>query len=109
MRVVVIGAAGEVGRALTADLVGCPEIDHIVAADIATDTLGTLAERTERHSAARLDLHDREESLRILDGCDLLVNCTSFASFDEVIALAVDARGRLRRSPLGAVRRQAGP
>jgi saccharopine dehydrogenase-like NADP-dependent oxidoreductase len=91
MRVAVIGAAGEVGKALTADLVGCPEIDHIVAADIATDTLGALAEGSERVSAARLDLHDREEALRILDGCDLLVNCTSFALFDEVIDLAVTA------------------
>ena len=91
MRVVVIGAAGEVGKALTADLAGCPEIDHIVAADLAPGTLGALAEGTDRVSAARLDLHDREQALRILDGCDLLVNCTSFALFDEVIDLAVTA------------------
>ena len=91
MKVVVIGAAGEVGKALTADLVCCPEIDHIVAADVAPGTLRALAEGTDRVSAARLDLHDREQALRILDGCDLLVNCTSFALFDEVIDLAVTA------------------
>jgi saccharopine dehydrogenase-like NADP-dependent oxidoreductase len=91
MRVVVLGAAGEVGKALTADLARCPEIDHIVAADLAPGPLEELAGGIDRMSAARLDLHDRQQALGLLDGCDLLVNCTSFALFDDVIDLAVTA------------------
>jgi lysine 6-dehydrogenase len=91
MRVVVLGAAGEVGKTLTADLAGCPEIDHVVAADLARDEVEALAAGRERVSAAPVNLRDREQVLRLLHGCDLLVNCTSFSLFDVVIDLAVSA------------------
>jgi lysine 6-dehydrogenase len=91
MNVVVLGAAGEVGKALTADLAACPEIDHVVAADLARDEVEALAAGRERVSAAPVNLRDREQVLRLLHGCDLLVNCTSFSLFDVVIDLAVSA------------------
>jgi len=91
MNVVVLGAAGEVGKTLTADLAACPEIDHVVAADLARDEVEALAAGRERVSAAPVNLRDREQVLRLLDGCDLLVNCTSFSLFDVVINLAVSA------------------
>jgi lysine 6-dehydrogenase len=91
MRVVVLGAAGEVGKTLTADLGACPEIDHVVAADLARDEVEALAAGRERVSAAPVNLRDREQVLRLLHGCDLLVNCTSFSLFDVVIDLAVSA------------------
>ena len=91
MNVVVLGAAGEVGKTLTADLAACPEIDHVVAADLARDEVEALAAGRERVSAAPVNLRDREQVLRLLDGCDLLVNCTSFSLFDVVIDLAVSA------------------
>jgi lysine 6-dehydrogenase len=91
MNVVVLGAAGEVGKTLTADLGACPEIDHVVAADLARDEVEALAAGRERVSAAPVNLRDREQVLRLLHGCDLLVNCTSFSLFDVVIDLAVSA------------------
>jgi lysine 6-dehydrogenase len=91
MNVVVLGAAGEVGKTLTADLGACPEIDHVVAADLARDEVEALAAGRERVSAAPVNLRDREQVLRLLHGCDLLVNCTSFSLFDVVIDLAMSA------------------
>jgi saccharopine dehydrogenase-like NADP-dependent oxidoreductase len=91
MNVVVLGAAGEVGKTLTADLGACPEIDHVIAADLARDEVEALAAGRERVSAAPVNLRDREQVLRLLHGCDLLVNCTSFSLFDVVIDLAMSA------------------
>jgi len=92
MKVGVLGAAGEVGTTLTADLAACPEIDHVVAADLARDEVEALAAGREQVSAVPLDVRDRERALRVLDGCDVLVNCTSFSLFDDVIDLAITAR-----------------
>lgn len=91
MKVIVLGAAGEVGKALTADLASCPEMDEVVAADVARGEVEALASASEKVSAVALDLRDRERALGVLDGCAVLVNCTSFAFFDDVIDLAVAA------------------
>ena len=91
MKVAVLGAGGEVGKALTADLAGCPEIGHVVAADVVRGEIEALAAASEKVSAVALDLRDRERALRVLDGCAVLVNCTSFTLFDDVIDLAVAA------------------
>lgn len=91
MKVVVLGAAGEVGSTLTVDLASCPEIDHVVAADLTREGVEALAAKSEQVSAAPLDILDRKHALRVLDGCDVLVNCTSFSLFDHVIDLAVAA------------------
>jgi saccharopine dehydrogenase (NAD+, L-lysine-forming) len=38
-----------------------------------------------------LDVDDRRSALAVLDGADLLMNCTSFTLFDRVLALAAEA------------------
>ena len=93
MRIVVLGGAGEVGTAVSRDLASCPEVDEIVIADVEhARAAGVAADLGERVSAVALDLRDRQAAIALLHGADLLMNCTSFAWFDEAIALAVDAR-----------------
>lgn len=94
MRIVVLGGAGAMGSALSEDLAGCPEIDELVVADVDAARVGALVESFEgtRARAVGIDLNDRTATLSLLDGADLLVNCTSFTLFDRVIGLAVDAR-----------------
>ena len=93
MRIVVIGGAGAMGSALSADLAACEEVSELVVADAD----GARAERlvratgSPRASALALDVDDREAALRALEGADVLVNCTSFTLFDRVIALALEA------------------
>jgi saccharopine dehydrogenase-like NADP-dependent oxidoreductase len=92
MRIVILGGAGEVGAAISRDLAACAEVDELVIADIDARRAAALAaELGSPASAARLDLRDRDAALRLLAGADLLMNCTSFAWFDEALALAIEA------------------
>jgi lysine 6-dehydrogenase len=93
MRVVVLGGAGEVGAEVTRDLAAVDEIDSLVIADIDERRAAEIARELERPDvvAVGLDLRDRGAALAALDGADVLMNCTSFALFDEVLALALAA------------------
>lgn len=93
MRVVVLGGAGEVGTEVTRDLAAVDEIDSLVVADIDEHRAARIARELERPEvdACGLDVRDREEALAALAGADLLMNCTSFALFDDVFALALAA------------------
>lgn len=93
MRIVVLGGAGEVGAALSADLAACGEVDELVVADRDRERAEAVAAAAGRPAAAvGLDLADTSRALALLDGADVLVNCTSFTLFDSVIALATKAR-----------------
>lgn len=94
MRVVVVGGAGEVGAELARDLAAVDEIDALVIADHDGERAGVIAAEVDRPgvSACALDVHDRRSALNLLDGADVLMNCTSFALFDTVLDLALEAR-----------------
>ena len=92
-KVVVLGGVGEVGGPLTEDLATCPEVGEIVIADIQREQAEALALALgEQVSAVELDLGDRDKALRLLEGADMLMNCTSLVKFDQVIDLAIEAR-----------------
>ena len=94
MRVVVLGGAGEVGAEVTRDLAAVDEIDSVVIADLDERRADQIAGELERPEVAalRLDVRDRDGALAALAGADVLMNCTSFALFDDVFALALAAR-----------------
>lgn len=93
MKIVVLGGSGEVGRAVTADLAGCRDIDEIIVADISSDAAAFVALLDDdRVNAAIVDLNDTRAVLRTLEGADVLMNCTSFTVFDRVLELAIEAR-----------------
>ena len=105
MKIVVLGGAGAMGTAVSADLAACADVTELVVADLDGVKAEALAEAAGgRARAAQLDLADRERALELLRGADVLVNCTSFTLFDEVIELAVAGRGRLRGPDLRAER-----
>jgi lysine 6-dehydrogenase len=92
MRVVVLGGAGAMGAAVSADLAACADVADLVIADIDVAKAEALAEAVGGPArAAPVDLADRERGLALLEGADVLVNCTSFTLFDRVIELAVEA------------------
>jgi len=100
MRVVVLGGAGEVGIALTADLAGRPEVAELTVCDLDTARAEEIVaglRRADPASASRLravglDLRDTAAALPVLEGADVIANCTSFTMFDTVVDLAVQAR-----------------
>jgi len=81
------------GAAVSGDLAACTEVGEVVVADIdvaKAEQLAAAAGGSAR--AANLDLADRERALELLEGADVLVNCTSFVHFDAAIELAIAAR-----------------
>jgi saccharopine dehydrogenase-like NADP-dependent oxidoreductase len=93
MRVVVLGGAGEVGAEVTRDLAAVDEIDSLVIADVDERRADRLAGELGRPGVVALtvDVRDRDGALAAVAGADVLMNCTSFALFDEVFALALAA------------------
>ena len=93
MRVVVLGGAGEVGAEVTRDLAQVDDIDSLVIADVDERRAAELADELGRPGAValKLDVRDRDQALAALAGADVLMNCTSFALFDDVFAVALAA------------------
>lgn len=93
MKIVVVGGIGEVGLEVTRELARRPEVDELVVADIHLDKVREAAATlgSDHLSTVALDIRDRESSLRVLEGADVLMNCTSFVLFDTVINRAIEA------------------
>ncbi|WP_186526391.1 saccharopine dehydrogenase family protein [Leekyejoonella antrihumi] len=94
-RVVVLGAAGEVGAWVSRELADCADIGSLLLLDVDADRLDqlvTAATQGECVEARVIDLKNRQRVLDALQDADLLMNCTSLTLFDEVIDLAVEAR-----------------
>jgi saccharopine dehydrogenase-like NADP-dependent oxidoreductase len=93
MRVVVLGGAGEVGAEVARELAAVPEIDSLLIADIDGRRAESLAAglSCSRVDSTWLDVRDPEAALPLLEGAQLLMNCTSFALFDAVLDLALRA------------------
>jgi saccharopine dehydrogenase-like NADP-dependent oxidoreductase len=100
MRIVVLGGAGEMGGAVSADLAACREVSELVVADIDAVKAERLVAGfgTSRARAVGLDVADRGAALELLEAADVLVNCTSFTMFDSVIELAVRQGSTTRTS-----------
>jgi lysine 6-dehydrogenase len=94
MKVVVLGGVGEVGTVVTTELASCHEVDEVVIADKQHERAEELALRfsQNRVKAIKVDLRDRDAALSILADTNIVVNCTPFSWFDQVIQLAVEAR-----------------
>jgi saccharopine dehydrogenase-like NADP-dependent oxidoreductase len=82
-----------VGAEIARDLAAVPEIDALVIADVDEQRARALAGVLGRpHIVAQgLDVHDRERSLELLEDTEVLMNCTSFALFDQAFDLALAA------------------
>jgi lysine 6-dehydrogenase len=92
MPIVVLGGAGEVGAALSADLADCPEVDELIVADVDRERAAEVAAKLGSNAeAASVDVHAPAGVIELLAGADLLVNCTSFTLFDAVLELALRA------------------
>jgi saccharopine dehydrogenase (NAD+, L-lysine-forming) len=93
MRVVVLGGAGEVGTEVARDLAEVPEIDSLVIADLDGGRAHALSAALGKPhiESCTVDVRDRLPLLQLLDGADVLMNCTSFALFDEVFDRALEA------------------
>jgi lysine 6-dehydrogenase len=94
MRIVVVGGAGEVGAEVVRDLSRAEGLDSLLVADLNADRAAAVAAGLDgsRVSACELDVHDRASALSLLNGANVLMNCTSFSLFDTVFDLAVEAR-----------------
>src|SRR5690242_9899881 len=94
MRIVVVGGAGEVGAEVVRDLSGAEGLDSLLVGDLNADRAAAVVAGLDgsRVSACKLDVHDRASALSLLDGANVLMNCTSFSLFDTVFDLAVEAR-----------------
>jgi len=81
------------GGAVSADLAACREVSELVVADVDAVKAERLVAGfdTSRARAIGLDVADKGAALELLEGADVLVNCTSFTMFDSVIDLAVAA------------------
>jgi saccharopine dehydrogenase-like NADP-dependent oxidoreductase len=95
MHVALLGGAGEVGSEIARDLAALDEIESLRIADLdgarADELAAELATQHGGVSALGLDVHNRRAALEWLAGADVLMNCTSFVLFDDVLALAAEA------------------
>jgi len=92
MRVVVLGGAGEVGAALSADLAACAEVDELIVCDVDTARAELAIPHAARVSTVTLDIRDTAASVDLLEKADVVVNCMSFTLFDAAIELAITAK-----------------
>lgn len=92
-RVVILGAAGEVGAWLSRDLAECSDIGSLLLLDVSSDRLDEVSATLHSGNVESrvIDLKDRDGMLDAVRGADVLMNCTSLTLFDDVIELAVEA------------------
>jgi saccharopine dehydrogenase-like NADP-dependent oxidoreductase len=94
MKIVVLGALGEVGRHVARDLAQQPEIDELVLADTRKDeeVLSQVLRSGGRATFSEVDaVRERQKLRKLLADADLLMNCTPFPLFDNVFSVALDS------------------
>ncbi|MFC9897602.1 saccharopine dehydrogenase family protein [Nocardia sp. NPDC127579] len=94
MRVLVLGGAGEIGRAAARLLAA--EVDQLVIADLSADAAGAVAEQLGPTAVARpIDVADHDRLVALARDCDIVVNTVGpFFRFGPGILAAVIEAGR---------------
>jgi saccharopine dehydrogenase-like NADP-dependent oxidoreductase len=93
MKIVVLGA-GLMGRAVVYDLSGAREVKSIVVADFDRSRAQEVARKFGRGitSAALADVRATPHLAKLLQGCDVTVNCTQYNWNLDVMRAALAAR-----------------
>lgn len=86
MNVCVVGGAGKMAEAAIRDLIESDEVEHVLLADMneAGLTARAAAMASQKLSTATVDVTDTEALARVLEPCDVVVNC-SLAYFNEAV------------------------
>lgn len=87
--VAVFGAAGAVGASLSRDL-STDESLSLRLIDVDTTAIDEL--RSDRVDVIRADLMNPREAAEACQGAGLLMNCLSFAFFEQTLAIAIERR-----------------
>jgi saccharopine dehydrogenase-like NADP-dependent oxidoreductase len=93
MKVLVLGAAGECGRHLTAELARAPEIECLTVADADARATRGLLDRLGLAAVefVELEIADHRALALAAADADCMVNCAPFTFFDAVIEAAIEA------------------
>jgi len=93
-KVVILGGAGQVGEAALRDLIETSDVREIVIADVDLKAAQRLVDKVKCGyvSAKKGDIFDRQETVRLLKGADVVINCTPFMFSHHVIKLALEAK-----------------
>ena len=86
-KVVVFGASGAVGAALSSRLAQADDIS-LRLVDVDTSAVETLA--SDRVEVVQCDLSDRRSAAKACEGASMLMNCLSLTHFDHVFDLAAE-------------------
>lgn len=92
-KVVILGGAGQVGEATLRDLIETSDVSKIVIADINLKAAQKLVDKVKCGyvSAKKNDIFNRQETINLLKGADVVINCTPFMFSFHVTKLALEA------------------
>lgn len=92
-RVLVLGGAGLMGSEVTRDLLNEADLDEVTIGELNSGKAQQFAAELgdPRVSVVELDARDTAACARVARGFDLLLNCTFFGMFSEVLAVACEA------------------
>jgi len=93
MKIFVLGA-GMMGRAVVHDLAGARDVRHIVVGDFDRGRATEVAKKFGRGRARSVfaDVRETEGLTRLLQGCEVVVNCTQYNWNLDVMRAALAAR-----------------
>ncbi|WP_446224327.1 saccharopine dehydrogenase family protein [Nocardia sp. IBHARD005] len=95
MRVLVLGGAGEIGRAAAKMLATAENIEQIVIADLAETTARAVADELGPVAVARqIDVTDRDRLVALAGECDVVVNTVGpyFRFGPGILSAVIEAR-----------------
>jgi len=93
-KVVILGGAGQVGEATLRDLIETSDVAEIVIADINLKAGQKLVDKVKCGyiSAKKNDVTNSQETVNLLKGTDVVINCTPMFWSVHVIKLALEAK-----------------
>lgn len=93
-KVVILGGAGQVGEAALRDLIETSDVAEIVIADINLKAGQKLLDKVKCGyvSAKKTDVTNSQETVNLLKGTDVVINCTPMFWSVHVIKLALEAK-----------------
>ncbi len=91
--ITVLGGCGAVGSVAARTLAADATFDHVVVADLDTARAAALADGLPGATAARVDATDPDSLRTVLDGADVVLNCTGpfYAFGTTVLQTVIDA------------------